>query len=83
MNINDGLLVDMMGRISAGLLEEDYLEFDIQTNDFFLNNKYVKMTLGIVSSIIAMVGILLAIKLHKGNLVLPSKNKRNVRKREW
>ena len=73
MNINDGLLVDMMGRISAGLLEEDYLEFDIQTNDFFLNNKYVKMTLGIVSSIIAMVGILLAIKLHKGNLVLPSK----------
>lgn len=82
--MNEGMLVDLIGEVDASLLEDDYVEedlekypgffmseiFDKQKN--FFHHKAMKILAGVTAgSLIATGGIILVIKLHKGNFTLP------------
>lgn len=81
--MNEGLLVWMMGNINAELLEDEYMEDDLQTSPCFMEevtkrdrqtfyHNALKVLAGVTAgSLLAAGGVVLAIKLRKGSPVLP------------
>ncbi len=82
--MNEGLLTWMMGNINAELLEDEYMENDLQTippyfmeevtkrdRQTFYHNT-LKVLAGVTAgSLLAAGGVVLAIKLRKGSPMLP------------
>lgn len=75
--MNESLLIDLVGQIDAGLLDDEYMENDLEEAPSYLvkgilQSNVMKVVAGFTAgSLIATGGIILAIKLHKGGLILP------------